>query len=80
MEGHQLWPFLLPTSGILTVTVWLFLIYMYILSRKKREAYRGSEFGPRILADNDIQVIMKVRRVVVFHFELILIGLFLRVE
>jgi len=27
--------------------------------RKKREAYRGSEFGPRILADNDIQVIMK---------------------
>ncbi|KAF8523832.1 hypothetical protein JB92DRAFT_3140680 [Gautieria morchelliformis] len=27
--------------------------------RKKREAYRGSEFGPRILADNDIPVIMK---------------------
>ncbi|KAJ6512303.1 hypothetical protein DFH09DRAFT_1197532 [Mycena vulgaris] len=27
--------------------------------RKKREAYRGSEFGPRILADNDLPVIMK---------------------
>ena len=30
----------------------------------KREAYRGSEFGARILADNDIPVVMKVR----FHF------------
>ncbi|PFH51541.1 hypothetical protein AMATHDRAFT_2992 [Amanita thiersii Skay4041] len=28
-------------------------------SRYKREAYRGSEFAPRILSDNDIQVIMK---------------------
>ncbi|KAJ6607174.1 hypothetical protein B0H10DRAFT_2073018 [Mycena sp. CBHHK59/15] len=27
--------------------------------RKKREAYRGSEFGPRILADNGLPVIMK---------------------
>ncbi|KIJ23864.1 hypothetical protein M422DRAFT_62391 [Sphaerobolus stellatus SS14] len=27
--------------------------------RKKREAYRGSEFGPRILADNNIRVVMK---------------------
>ncbi|KAF8525610.1 hypothetical protein BU17DRAFT_41726 [Hysterangium stoloniferum] len=27
--------------------------------RKKREAYRGSEFGPRVLADNGIPVVMK---------------------
>lgn len=30
-------------------------------ARYKREAYRGSEFAPRILADNGIQVVMKVR-------------------
>ncbi|PFH48493.1 hypothetical protein AMATHDRAFT_5747 [Amanita thiersii Skay4041] len=30
-----------------------------INARKKREAYRGSEFAPRILADNDIPVILK---------------------
>jgi hypothetical protein len=29
--------------------------------RKKREAYRGSEFAPRILADSRLPVIMKVR-------------------
>lgn len=28
--------------------------------RYKREAYRGSEFAPRILADNDLRVVMKV--------------------
>ncbi|KAG6891465.1 hypothetical protein C0992_006196 [Termitomyces sp. T32_za158] len=28
-------------------------------ARYKREAYRGSEFAPRILADNDIKVVMK---------------------
>src|ERR1700722_7216359 len=28
--------------------------------RKKREMYRGSEFAPRILADNDIPVVLKV--------------------
>ncbi|KAF9462479.1 carbohydrate esterase family 9 protein [Collybia nuda] len=27
--------------------------------RYKREAYRGSEFAPRILADNDLRVVMK---------------------
>ena len=26
----------------------------------KREAYRGSEFAPRILADNNISVVMNV--------------------
>jgi hypothetical protein len=31
-------------------------------ARYKREAYRGSEFAPRILADNGIKVVMKVRR------------------
>ena len=30
-------------------------------ARYKREAYRGSEFAPRILADHGIQVVMKVR-------------------
>ncbi|PFH48338.1 hypothetical protein AMATHDRAFT_65765 [Amanita thiersii Skay4041] len=30
-----------------------------INARKKREAYRGSEFAPRILADNGIPVVMK---------------------
>ncbi|KAL5495679.1 hypothetical protein ACEPAI_1142 [Sanghuangporus weigelae] len=30
-------------------------------ARYKREAYRGSEFAPRILADNGIPVVMKVR-------------------
>lgn len=29
-------------------------------ARYKREAYRGSEFAPRILADNGIKVVMKV--------------------
>ncbi|KAG6871138.1 hypothetical protein C0993_003786 [Termitomyces sp. T159_Od127] len=29
-------------------------------ARKKREAYRNSEFAPKILADNGIPVIMKV--------------------
>ncbi|KAG5715390.1 hypothetical protein E4T56_gene18308, partial [Termitomyces sp. T112] len=28
-------------------------------ARYKREAYRGSEFAPRILADNGIKVVMK---------------------
>ena len=27
----------------------------------KREAFRGSEFAPRILAENGLRVIMKVR-------------------
>lgn len=31
-------------------------------ARYKREAYRGSEFAASILADNGIQVVMKVRR------------------
>ena len=30
-------------------------------ARYKREAFRGSEFAPRILADNGLQVVMKVR-------------------
>ena len=29
-------------------------------ARYKREAYRGSEFAPRILADHDLPVVMKV--------------------
>ena len=29
--------------------------------RKKREAYRGSEFAPRVLAEHGIPVVMKVR-------------------
>lgn len=29
-------------------------------ARYKREAYRGSEFAPRILAENGIDVVMKV--------------------
>ena len=29
-------------------------------ARYKREAYRGSEFAPAILADNDLKVVMKV--------------------
>lgn len=33
-------------------------------ARYKREAYRGSEFAPRILADHGIQVVMKVRLLV----------------
>lgn len=28
-------------------------------ARYKREAFRGSEFAPRILADNDLRVVMK---------------------
>jgi hypothetical protein len=30
------------------------------LSSFKREAFRGTEFAPRILADNNISVVMKV--------------------
>lgn len=30
-------------------------------SRYKREAYRGSEFAPRILSDEGLKVVMKVR-------------------
>jgi hypothetical protein len=29
-------------------------------ARYKREAYRGSEFAPRVLAENGIDVVMKV--------------------
>jgi hypothetical protein len=29
-------------------------------ARYKREAYRGSEFAPRILAENGFSVVMKV--------------------
>ena len=36
--------------------------------RKKREAYRGSEFAPRILADHGIPVVMKVRFDLSFTF------------
>ena len=32
-------------------------------ARYKREAYRGSEFAPRILAENGIEVVMKVLQV-----------------
>ena len=32
-------------------------------ARYKREAYRGSEFAPRILAENGIDVVMKVLKV-----------------
>lgn len=31
-------------------------------ARYKREAYRGSEFAPRILAENGIDVVMKVMK------------------
>ncbi|KAJ7084096.1 hypothetical protein C8R44DRAFT_651647, partial [Mycena epipterygia] len=34
--------------------------------RKKREAYRGSEFAPRILADNGLPVIIKVCLFVIY--------------
>ena len=30
-------------------------------ARYKREAYRGSEFAPRVLAQNGLKVVMKVR-------------------
>lgn len=30
-------------------------------ARYKRESYRGSEFAPKILAENGLKVIMKVR-------------------
>lgn len=30
-------------------------------ARYKREAYRGSEFAPSILAENGLRVVMKVR-------------------
>ena len=31
------------------------------MNRYKREAYRGSRFAPRVLADNGIPVVMKVK-------------------
>lgn len=37
-------------------TLWQFLTH----NRYKREAYRGSPFAPRVLADNGIPVVMKV--------------------
>jgi hypothetical protein len=33
---------------------------MLLFPRYKREAYRGSEFAPRILAENGIRVVLKV--------------------
>lgn len=37
-------------------------------ARYKREAYRGSEFAARILADNGLRVVMKVRtRYLLYH-------------
>lgn len=44
-----------PTSGH-PPAVALFATH----ARYKREAYRGSEFAPKILADNGIQVVVKV--------------------
>lgn len=35
--------------------------------RYKREAYRGSEFAPRILAENGLRVVMKVS-LVLLHY------------
>lgn len=35
--------------------------------RYKREAYRASEFAPRILADNGIQVVMKVSQFILLY-------------
>ena len=32
-------------------------------SRYKRESYRGSEFAPRVLADNGLQVVMKASEI-----------------
>lgn len=37
-------------------------------ARYKREAYRASEFAPRILAENGIDVVMKVVQLVLYFF------------
>ncbi|KAG8824267.1 hypothetical protein FRC19_002150 [Serendipita sp. 401] len=37
--------------------------------RYKREAYRGSEFAPRILSDAGLKVVMKVTRNIVFRMD-----------
>ena len=37
-------------------------------ARYKRESYRGSEFAPRILAENGIQVVMKVQSMLLSSF------------
>lgn len=34
-------------------------------ARYKREAYRGSEFAPRILTNNGLRVVMKVNPVII---------------
>jgi hypothetical protein len=39
----------------------LIFLFTDCACRYKREAYRGSEFAPRILAEHGIKVVMKVR-------------------
>lgn len=54
---------LFATSARYVVNMLNMLLYQsdVLMDRYKREAYRGSEFAPRVLADNNISVIMKVR-------------------
>ena len=52
-----------PSSQLIQGPVSLILpdLVVYALRiRYKREAYRGSEFAPRIMADNGLRVVMKV--------------------
>ena len=47
--------------------VWLYFSHLASL-RYKREAYRSSEFAPRILSEHGLKVVMKVTYIVFFCF------------
>ena len=38
-------------------------------ARYKRESYRGSEFAPRVLAENGLPVVMKVCLLIVLDYQ-----------
>ena len=57
-EEIRLSPFLQLIIGVWKLFVLLVIIVDYY--RFKREAYRGSEYAGRVLADNGIPVIMNV--------------------
>ena len=65
-------------QGHASCILWDLDIYA-LQNRYKREAYRGSEFAPRIMADNGLRVVMKVLRILLLLYTLLNSVLHLRV-
>jgi ABC-type sulfate transport system substrate-binding protein len=52
---------LFATNARYAAESWIQILLGDALIRYKREAYRGTEYAPRILSDEGLQVVMKVR-------------------